>query len=184
MTDHRHDLMRDLSLIALSIISAILLVKTGVLDELLSVSREWRFLGSFIAGIFWVSAHAAVPATVTLAKITQANSILTTAFFGGLGALVGDLITFRFVKDHLSKDIVYLIQKSKIERWLSIFRLRIFSWLIPLLGALIIASPLPDELGLIMLGLSKTKTRLFIPISFTLNFLGILAIGLVAKSIL
>jgi len=44
-----------------------------------------------------------------------------------------------------------------------------------------VISPLPDELGLAMMGLSKMKTSLFIPISFILNSLGILAIGLITK---
>ena len=62
--------------------------------------------------------------------------------------------------------------------------LRIFRWLIAFLGALIIASPLPDELGLTMMGFSKIKTSLFIPISFLLNSLGILIIGLIAKAVM
>lgn len=67
---------------------------------------------------------------------------------------------------------------------MSIFRLRIFRWSIAFLGALVIASPLPDELGLMMLGFSKIKTSFFVPISFLLNFLGILVIGLIAKAIM
>ncbi|OGG78335.1 hypothetical protein A3A36_01445 [Candidatus Kaiserbacteria bacterium RIFCSPLOWO2_01_FULL_52_12b] len=66
----------------------------------------------------------------------------------------------------------------------SIFRPRLFKWLIPFVGALIIASPLPDEAGLAMMGLSKMKTSVFIPISFALNFLGILAIGIFAKELM
>ncbi|KKR47070.1 MAG: hypothetical protein UT80_C0011G0001, partial [Parcubacteria group bacterium GW2011_GWC1_40_13] len=70
------------------------------------------------------------------------------------------------------------------KRLFSIFRPKLFKWLIPFIGALIIASPLPDEAGLAMMGLSKMKTSVFIPISFALNFLGILAIGLFAKGMM
>ncbi len=132
---------------------------------------------------FFVSVFTVAPATVVLAEIAQSNSIFLVAFFGGIGALVGDLVIFRFIKDRLADDFLYLIKKSKFGRWVSIFHLRLFRWLVPLVGALIVASPLPDELGLTMMGLSKMRTSLFIPLSFLLNSLGILVIGLIAQSL-
>ncbi len=173
--------MRDLGIIILSIVIAIILVKTGALKSLLTSTQELKFIGSFVAGIFFVSVFTAAPATVVLAEIAQSNSVFWVAFFGGAGALIGDLVIFRFIKDRLSTDFLYLIKKSKSERLLSIFRLKLFRWLIPFIGALIVASPLPDELGLTMMGLSKMKTSFFIPLSFLLNFLGIITIGLIAK---
>jgi hypothetical protein len=50
-------------------------------------------------------------------------------------------------------------------------------------GGLIIASPLPDELGISVWGFSKLKTAWFIPLSFFCNFVGILLIGAVARAI-
>jgi hypothetical protein len=46
-------------------------------------------------------------------------------------------------------------------------------WISPILGALIIASPLPDEFGLALLGLSRTRISILIPVSFIMNFLGV-----------
>lgn len=175
--------MRDLGIIILSIIIAIIVIKTGVLISLLTSTQESKFIGSFVAGIFFVSVFTAAPATVVLAEIAQSNSIFWVAFFGGIGALVGDLIIFRFIKDSLSDDFLYLIKKSKSKKLASIFRLRLFGWLMPFVGALIVASPFPDELGLTMMGLSKMKTSLFIPLSFALNFFGILVVGLIAETL-
>ena len=175
--------MRDLGIIILSIVIAVILVKTGALKSLLTSTQELKFIGSFVAGIFFVSIFTTAPATVVLAETAQSNSIFLVAFLGGVGALVGDLIIFRFIKDRLSEDFLYLIKKSKSERLISIFQLKLFRWLIPFIGALIVASPLPDELGLTMMGLSKMKTSLFLPLSFLLNFLGIMAVGLIAKAL-
>ncbi len=172
-----------MAIIILSIVVAVILVKTGALESLLSSTQELRFIGSFVAGMLFTSIFTVAPATVVLAEIAQSNPVFWVAFFGGIGALVGDLVIFRFVKDRLSDDFLYLIKKSKSERLISIFRLRLFRRLIPFVGALIVASPLPDELGLTMMGLSKMKTSLFIPLSFLLNFLGILVIGLIAKNL-
>ncbi|MBI2626697.1 MAG: hypothetical protein HYW77_00425 [Parcubacteria group bacterium] len=183
MNNHVNNLMRDLALIILSVFIAIILAKTGVLKDLITSTQEMRFIGSFIAGIFFVSVFTAAPATVALGEIAQSSSAITVAIFGGLGALIGDLIIFRFVKDKVSEHFDYLIKVSKSERLFSIFKLKLFRWIIPFVGALIIASPLPDEIGVSMLGLSKMKNSYFVLLSFILNSAGILIIGLIAKSL-
>ena len=132
---------------------------------------------------FFVSVFTAAPATVALGEIAQSNSVVVVAILGGLGALIGDLVIFRFMKDKVSQDFSYLINISKTERFLSIFKLSLFRWIIPFIGALIIASPLPDEIGVAMLGLSKINNSLFILLSFVLNSAGILIIGLIAKTL-
>jgi len=175
--------MRDLGIIALSVVIAIVLVKTGALKSLLASAKEIQFIGSFVAGMFFTSIFTIAPAIVALVEIFQINSLFSVAIFGGLGALVGDLIIFRFVKESLSEDVSYLIQKTKSERFFSIFHLKIFRWLIPFIGALVVASPLPDELGIAMMGLSKMKTSFFIPLSFLLNSFGILIIGLITRAV-
>ncbi len=175
--------MKDLAILILSIVIAVVFVKTGVISDLLASAQEIKFIGSFVAGMFFTSVFTTVIATVVLAEIAQSNSIYLVAFLGALGALLGDWIIFRFIRDRLSENFLYLIKKTGSERFTAIFRLGLFKWLVPLFGALIVASPLPDELGLAMMGLSKMKTSLFIPLSFTLNFLGILAIGFIAKAV-
>lgn len=176
--------MRDLGIIAFSVFVAIQMVQTGFLYNLLAQSQEFRIIGSVIAGFFWTSIFTVAPATVALAEISHANSILGVALFGAVGALLGDLIIFRFVKDNLSEDIAYLIQRTKKDRWFAVFRLKIFRWLTPLLGALIIASPLPDEIGLTLLGISQTQTKTLILVSLSFNFIGILIVGLVAQQLI
>lgn len=174
--------MRDLAIVAISILAAVLLAKTEILKDILAANKESILISSFISGLFWTSVFTTAPATVALAEIAQFNSILLIAFVGGIGALIGDLIIFRFVKNHLAGDIDYLMKKTKKERWFSIFKLKIFRWLIPLIGALVIASPLPDELGLALMGVARLKTAFFIPVSFAMNFLGILIIGSISKA--
>ena len=180
MTSH---IFRDIAIITFSVIIAVILAKTGILIEFLTVSRNLEIIGSFLGGFFLVSAFTAAPALVAITEIAQHNSALLVSFFGAIGALIGDLLIFRFVKDSISDDIAYLLKKTGSGRFLHIFHLRIFGWLIPLIGALIVASPLPDEIGLAMMGLSKMKTKFFAPTIFILDFLGILAVALIAKSL-
>ena len=52
MENKQNNLMRDLGIIVFSIIVAILLIKTGAIEELLKRTQDLWFLGSFIAGMF------------------------------------------------------------------------------------------------------------------------------------
>lgn len=183
MNNQKNGLIRDLGIIILSVLVAIILAKTGVLEGLIISTQEMRFIGSFIAGIFFVSVFTAAPATVALGEIAQSSSVIIVALIGGFGALVGDLIIFHFVRDRVSGHFSYLVKISKTERLAAVFRLKLFRWIIPFIGALIVASPLPDEIGLTMLGLSKIKTSVFVLLSFLLNAIGILAIGLIAQNL-
>lgn len=180
----KNNLIKDAAIVALSILIAIILVKTGVVADLLASSKKLELFGSFIAGVFFTSIFTTAPATVVLAQIAQINSVFLVALLGGFGAMIGDLIIFRFVRDRLSGDILQLLKRSKLERLKFISHSRIFRWTIMFLGALIIASPFPDELGLIMLGFSKMRTLFFMLLSFLFNSAGILIIGLIARAVL
>ena len=175
-------LIKDAAILTFSIAFAIILAKNGSLESVIAVYQELRFVGSFVVGMFFTSILTTAPAIIMLAELSQKFSILEVAFFGGLGATAGDLAIFLFIKESITEDIFYLLKKSKLERLGHIFRMRIFRRLTFLLGGLILASPLPDELGLAMMGLSKTKTLTFVLTAFIFNFLGIAAIGIIARA--
>jgi len=177
-------LAQDLAFVGISIVVAVALVKSDALVGVLTSSRELEYLGSFLAGLFFTSIFTTAPAIVTLGELAQANGIVATAAFGAFGALAGDLIIFRFIRDGLSEHLAILIATRGRKRTAKrVFTLRIFRWLTFLVGGLIIASPLPDELGVGMLGLSKMRLAVFIPLSLLFNFIGILGIGLVATAL-
>lgn len=168
-------------MIAISILVSILLVKTGVLGKILEGTRGTGILGSFIAGMFFTSILTTAPAIVTLAVISHTNSLLLTAFVGALGAVVGDLIIFRFIRDRFSEHLMHLVKQEGIwARMRALGRRKFWRRLTFLVAGLIIASPLPDELGIGLLGFSRTRVSGFIPLSFVSNFAGIVIIGLVA----
>lgn len=177
----RKNLLKNLSLFFLSVILAVVLAKTDAFRELLVSIQSLRFIGSFIAGMFFISVFTVAPASVMLVEIAQNTPIWEVAILGGLGAVVGDYIIFRFIRDTLADEIVNFFRKTKLQKVIGVFRLSAFRWLIPLVGAIIVASPLPDELGLTMMGLSKVNTRVFILISFVLNSLGIFLLVLAIK---
>ncbi len=181
--NERFLLWQDALIVLVSVLVAIGLGRSGLVISLLTKTKEMEVLGSLIAGSFFTSVFTTAPAIVALGQIAHENSILLTALFGAFGAVIGDLVIFRFVRDRLSEHLVDLYShKNKGLKMRPLFRRRIFRWLTFLVGGLIIASPLPDELGIAVLGFSKISLRRFIPLSYLFNFIGILLIGLVAKA--
>lgn len=173
-------LIRDLGIVALSILLAINLEMSGAFERILAHTGGILFLESFVAGIFFTSVFTTAPAIVAFFEISKGTPLWEVALIGGLGAMVGDLLIFRFVRDRIAEDVTDLITGRK-GRWIKILRLKSFRWVAALIGGLVIASPLPDELGITLLGFSRVKTKYFLPISFVFNSIGILVIGLLAK---
>lgn len=177
-------LLHDIVIILISIGVAVVLVKTQALANLLASTVELEIVGSFVTGLFFTSVFTTAPAIVTLGELIRLNSILPVAFFGALGAVIGDLIIFRFMRDRFAEHVMELVSHRHIGKRMGVlFRRKLFRWLSFFVGGLIIASPLPDELGIGLFGFSRMKTMWFIPLSFVFNFLGIVLIGLVARSL-
>jgi hypothetical protein len=178
-------LFHDFSIIALSIIVALVMVKTDLLSSLIDSTAGMKSLGSFIAGMFFTSLFTTAPAIVALGELAKSGSVIETAIFGAFGAVLGDLLIFRFIRDNLGAHFLELMEHEKWWKRMYhlVFRLKYFRWITFLIGGVIIASPFPDELGISLLGLSKMKTKHFIPISFFFNLLGVLSIGILAKAI-
>lgn len=171
---------RDLLIIAGGFALALLLTQSGFIDDTLSRFEERLALGSFLAGIFFTSVFTLGPASVVLAELSQVASPWSVALWGGLGAMFGDAVLFLFVRDVFADDLREFLKRHHIK----LFALPHFGflrWFYPVIGALIIASPLPDELGLTLLGLAKTKLVVLLPLTFVMNVLGILLVGGIAS---
>lgn len=159
---------------------AYILFRQPVVYGFLSGLNSLSYLGIFIAGMmfsFGFTAPFAVGFFITL----QPSNIYFAAILGGCGALISDLTIFRFIRfsfmeefERLKKTKTVRSVEGMIERRLG---LRLTNYLLYAFAGFAIASPLPDELGVIMLaGLSKIKQSVLAIISIILNSLGILVI--------
>ena len=188
MTEARHRqrvnrLLWDAFFIAISGALAFAFASSGALDVLIAKTVGHPALSSFLTGIFFTSAFTTAPAMVVLGKLGATFDIATVALAGGLGALIGDLVIFSFVKGRLSDDLMYLFSRMKASKLQSLMRFRGFRLILAICGAAIIASPLPDELGLALMGMSRISLPKFMAVSFAFNTIGIAVIAYVARSI-
>ncbi len=177
----RKRLYADFLILLVSILVAIFILEESFIKQFIYSLGDYRWLGIFISGMFFTSLITTAPSIALLSEFAQTTPIFPMALIGGLGAVVGDYIIFRFIKDRVSKDVEYLFSFSQKKRFKQIFKTHLFKFLVPFIGALIIASPLPDEMGIAMMGISKTKDKYFLLISFVMNSLGIYIIGFVSK---
>ncbi len=184
MDNGKNHIIKDIFIIAISILASLIIVQAGLLGSFLESAGETKIFGSFIAGFFFTSVFTTAPAILVLGEVAQHESIFWMAFFGGFGALLGDMLLFRIFRNHLVEDIVF-IRNSEKHVFKHVLEMRLFRWrwFTAILGAAIIASPFPDELGIMIMGFSKMKTKAFIPFSYIANFAGILLIGLLANTI-
>ena len=189
---------KNLFLFFLSLVVAYFMLKN---EESFSFLKSLNHLGYFsalIAGMLFTSSFTVAPATVLIYTLGSAFNPFTIAFIGAFGSLLADYLIFKFVKYKLIDEIKLLHEEVKnflepvtkpmipkdlkLRLWLwqraVNSRLR---WLIPVMAGLIIASPLPDEFGVALLGAAKYETKRFAVLSYFLNFTGIILIAYVGS---
>jgi uncharacterized membrane protein YdjX (TVP38/TMEM64 family) len=174
----RH-VIKDSLVITASIVLAFVIAELDLISNILSISEDVRIAGSFMGGLFFTSILTTAPAIVFLGKIGLVEHAPVVALIGAAGAVCGDLLIFSLFKNHVANDLDGISKRIKLKT--GFLRNGLFRWFGVLAGALIIASPFPDELGVAMMGLSKIKLKVFIPVSFIFNFLGILGIIFAAR---
>src|SRR3989344_9495181 len=97
------------------------------------------YLETFLVGILFAYGFTAAPATAILLILAKEQNILLTGFIAGFGALLGDLLIFKFIRysfadeiKKLSKEKFFNHAKNKIPKTLK-------NYLILVLAGFIIA---------------------------------------------
>jgi hypothetical protein len=172
----RHWHYKNTTLLILSLIAFFYLAKTPAVDDLIRQAGNLGYIGAFLAGIFFVSTFTVAPAAVVLYHLADQTQLLEVAILAGLGAMIGDYIIFRLMQDKVFIELRPLFHKFGRPYFKTIFKSPYFAWLLPVFGALIIASPFPDEVGVGMMSLGKIKKWQFFSLALVLNTVGILLI--------
>lgn len=176
-------LLQDAIVVGLSLVAAWAIVHFNVVHTALEYTGDGILWASLIAGAFFTSVVTTAPAIAVLGELSIEGNLYAVALVGAFGAVLGDFIIFTFVRDRVSKDAAFMLRGPRVMRILHIFKHRHFRRVLPIVGALIIASPFPDELGLALLGLSKVNNRYFFAISYVMNAFGIVMVGLAARGL-
>jgi len=165
-------------LLFIAIILAYIIFRNPNIQSFVSGLGNLKYLGIFIAGMLFSFGFTSPFAAGFFITLNPEN-ILLTGIIGGVGALLSDLLIFSLIKlsfkdefERLEKTKIIKDIKKEIEQD---FGKKIKVYLMYAIAGIMIASPLPDEIGVIMLaGLTKIKVNKLSVISFILNTLGIL----------
>lgn len=176
-------LVRDLVIAFFSTLLAIILVKTGIIESWVRSFPSSFLVTSLFAGILYSSFFtSSIAVAVFIVLGVDGFNPLIVAALGGIGSLCTDLLIFKFVKSDVAADLKFVDQKLTGGFFSHILLRKPFHFLTFIFGMIIIASPLPDELGVGLLAASKLNVQKFFILSYVLNTIGIFLIVLLGRA--
>jgi len=166
-----------LILLIIIIIITYHLFQNPLIVEYTEKLNQIGYVGIFIAGMLFAFGFSA-PIAVAFFIISNPSNIIIAGIVAGFGAFLSDMAIFNWVKYSLEDEFEKIKHSKtikglnkKIERNIG---LKIRNYLLYFFAGILIASPLPDEVGVTMMaGLTKIKRRVLGIISFILNTIGI-----------
>ena len=161
----------------LTFVVAYLAVSHSALEPVREFMVGLGYFGTFLAGMMYVYGFTAAPGTAALLLLAKSQNIYLAAIVAGFGAVIGDLVIYKIIKQSFSDELVTFAKEWWVIRIISLIPQQLLKYVLPVLGAIVIASPLPDEIGVMLLAAANNITdRQFTVISFLLNTAGILIV--------
>jgi len=138
------------------------------------------YIGTFISGIFYAYGFTAAPATAVLLVLAKEQNLILAVLVGGFGAVLSDLLIFKFIRYSFTDEIDKL-KKEKVIKYIEkeekILFGHYYKHIFPSLAGFLIASPLPTEIGVaLMASIKNLSVKKFLIMAFILHSLGILII--------
>lgn len=165
---------KNITYLVASIAIAYLLFRNTSFHEFLTHLGTYGYFGAFIGGILFASTFTISIGAVILLNMVEYLNPWEIAIIAGIGGVVGDGIIFQFIRNKgLVDEIKHFVNYFGADKLEHLLHTKYFSWTLPVFGALIIASPLPDELGVSLIGISRLSTTQFVALSFVMNVIGV-----------
>lgn len=101
---------------------------------------ELGYIGAFVGGMLFVSTFTVTTGVLILLVLAERLSPVEIGLVAGAGAVLGDLLIFRFVKDNLAKELGDIYNNFSGRHLTAVFNTKYFSWVFPVFGAIVIAS--------------------------------------------
>jgi len=131
------------------------------------------YFGDFISGILFAFGFT-VPFSIGFFITSHPVDIILATIIASVGSVVGDLVIFKTIKFSFIDEFKELEKKKVLKKIGEIVKnnkhVLIRHYLVYIFAGIILASPLPDEIGVSMLaGLTTIKTSTLAIISFILH---------------
>lgn len=170
---HRRRKHKNIFMFIVGLIAVIIISRSQLFQLFFQSIQNYPILAAFTAGMLFASTFSIAAGGLIIINLVPTVNPVLLIICGGLGAVSCDLLIFYFFKDKVAEEIspIYseIISKSHLKK---LMHTRFFAWTLPVIGALVIASPLPDELGVSLMGFSQMKLIQFVLISFGSHLIG------------
>lgn len=176
---------RNIIYLFVSVIIGVIIIRTPEFYSFIEGTGNFGYIGAFISGMLFTYTLTTVPATAALFVLGKSlKTPFIIALIGASGSVISDYLIFRFVREKLLDEL----KTTEKEIFGKNFKLHLDPnglavKAIPILAGLIIASPLPDEIGVALFSASKIHIKKFIQYSFLLNLIGIFIIASIGTAI-
>lgn len=161
-----------LTFIAFSFIAAILVFLLIGSDPIHQVIQPLGIGGIFVLGMLYTYSFTAGAATLLLPSFAPELSLPLIAIVGGLGAAFADTTILRLIRSNLKKELDRLGRVRWVRKLTRIPIVR-NPWMRNVIGFIILASPLPDEIGVALMATTDIAEETFQALSFVANCIGI-----------
>jgi hypothetical protein len=173
-----------LSLFIISVILVYLLFSGLAYKPLHDALAFMGYFGTFLAGLLYPFALTSAAGTGILLILAKEQNLLLAGVIAGIGALISDIILFLFVTHSFSDEVQKLSKEiffQTINRWIP-DSIRVY--LLATFAGLLIASPLPTEIGiLLMTSIKSISFKKFISLICILHSSAIFIILLIGNTI-
>ncbi len=190
---------RNLLLLASSLVLAYYMMKNPQMISFIEGLGNFGYPAAFLLGMLFTYAFTTVPATVAIFSLGEVLNPILTALIGAVGSVIGNYIIFKLVRDRLLKEInmlskevntltkpvsaLFFWDEMRIRIWRTISKSKVWNMLVPVFAGFILASPIPDEVGVAIFGAVRFNPEKFLVVSYLLHFVGILAVAYSARVI-
>ena len=179
-----------LLLLVASFLAAYMLFEQGFFHTFAEALNGYGYRSAFLGGLLFSFGFTTAFGIAIFVEIGSHVDPLIAAVIAGFGALLSDYVIFSLIRFSVFHDELHQLKSSRIVSWLTSFfhheRLseRFRRTLLWSFAGLIIASPLPDEIGVMMVSsIESVRTREFSLLCFLLNTIGIFLILLAAGGV-
>lgn len=169
------------TLATLSIVLFVVALDTALVQAALTYLEGMGLVGVFIAGILFTSFFTTAPAIALLVILANDFNPLIMGLVGGVGSLVGDWVILKLFEEKIAYELKPLVKKFHLGALIRKLRRKKDRDRTLLLGMLAIVTPLPDEMGIALMGLSNFPLVQLLSIIYVLNAIGIMIVAVVAQ---
>jgi hypothetical protein len=177
-----------LAALACSFLLAYVLYHFGYFDLLEHTLNGHGYVSAFIGGLLFSFGFTSPFGVAMLVEIAPNIYPIPAAVIAGFGAFLIDLFIFELLRFSVFHDEIHRLRESRVYLWFhrvihhESIPERIRLYILWSFAGIIIASPLPDEIGVsIVSGITNIETRTFSVLCFIFNTLGVLFILLLAR---